>query len=133
MGTLRNVEDDMDVERVKGVIPLENRGSDGWLWQIMLTSPPGRVWGRYFQEAEATAEGGGAHRLTIIGNKITFVCPDGGELEKLIGNIDSWMLDVSKRMQHDTEATDRRKAEHTADLRNREDRKIELHEKYKDL
>ena len=123
----------MEVERVKGVTPLEDRGSDGWLWQIMLTSTPSRVWGRYFQEAEATADGGGGHRLTINGNKITFVCRDGGELEKLIGNIDGWMLEASKRMRHEAEEADRRKAELTAGLLGREQRKIELHEKYKDL
>lgn len=123
----------MDVERVKGVTPLEDRGSDGWLWQIMLTSAPSRVWGRYFQEAEATAGGAGGYRLTINGNKITFVCRDGGDLEKLIANIDGWMLDVSKRMRHESEEVDRRKAELTAGLRDREHRKIELHEKYKNL
>jgi hypothetical protein len=121
----------MDVERMKGVTPLEDRGSDGWLWQIMLTSVPSRVWGRYFQEAEATA--GGAHRLTINGNKITFVCRDGGDLEKLIGNIDGWILEVSERMRHESEEVDRRKAALTAGLRDREHRKIELHEKYKNL
>ena len=130
---LRDVEDDMDVERVKGVTPLEDRGSDGWFWQITLTSPPSRVWRRYFQEAEATADGGGGHRLSIIGNKITFVCRDGSELEKLIGDIDGWILEVGKRMRQESEEADRRKAELTAGVLDREHRKIELHGKYKDL
>ena len=123
----------MDVERVRGVTPLEDRGSDGWLWQIMLTSPPSRVWSRYFQEAEASADGVDRYRLTIIGNKVTFVCRDGAELEKLIGDIDGWILGASTRRRHDSDEVDRRKAELTAGLRDREHRKIELHEKYKNL
>ena len=123
----------MDVGRVKGVTPIEDRGPEGWLWQIMLTSPPSRTWSRYFQEAEATADGGGAYRLTIIGNKITFVCRDGGPLEKLISEIDGWMLEASKRMRDESDAADRHKAEHSASLVDREHRKTELHEKYKDL
>jgi hypothetical protein len=36
-------------------------------------------------------------------------------------------------MRHESEEVDRRKAELTAGLRDREHRKIELHEKYKNL
>ena len=96
----------------------------------MLTSPPSRTWSRYFQEAEATADGGGAYRLAIIGNKITFVCRDSSPLEKLISEIDGWMLEASKRMRDESDAADRHKAEHSASLVDREHRKTELHEKY---
>jgi hypothetical protein len=85
--------------------------------------------GQAFPDADRT----GAYRLTINGNKITFVRRDGADPEKLIGNIDLWMLDVSKRMRHKSEEVDRRKAELTAGLRDREHCEIELHEKYKNL